>query len=80
MSALRFPAGKILRSAIPGLGLFKGMWLTFRTFLRRPVTVMYPLEKEVPPEEAEERGNQPGFGTQLLEMRIPGEGHEHVAE
>ena len=52
MSPLRFPPGTVLRSAIPGLGLFKGLWLTFRTFLRKPVTVMYPLEKEVPPERA----------------------------
>jgi len=52
VSPLRFPAGKVLRSAVPGLGLFKGMWLTFRTFLRKPVTVMYPIEKEVPPERA----------------------------
>lgn len=37
-----------VRSAIPGLGLFKGMWLTLRTFLRKPVTVMYPIEKEIP--------------------------------
>jgi NADH-quinone oxidoreductase subunit I len=31
--------------AVPGL--FKGMWVTLRTMLRRPVTVNYPLEKEV---------------------------------
>ncbi len=52
MSPLRFPAGESFRSAIPGLGLFKGLWLTLRTFLRKPVTVMYPLEKELPPERA----------------------------
>jgi NADH-quinone oxidoreductase subunit I len=52
VSPLRFPAGESFRSAIPGLGLFKGLWLTLRTFLRKPVTVMYPLEKELPPERA----------------------------
>jgi NADH-quinone oxidoreductase subunit I len=36
------------RRGLPGLGLFKGMWLTLRTFLRKPPTIMYPLEKEIP--------------------------------
>ncbi|MFH1331590.1 MAG: NADH-quinone oxidoreductase subunit I [Actinomycetota bacterium] len=48
MSAPRSSSGKRLRSAVPGLGLFKGMWLTLRTFLRKPPTIMYPLEKEIP--------------------------------
>jgi len=32
---------------IPGIGLVKGMWVTLRTLFKRPVTVMYPLVKEV---------------------------------
>jgi NADH-quinone oxidoreductase subunit I len=36
------------RRGLPGLGLFKGMGLTLRTFLRKPPTIMYPLEKEIP--------------------------------
>ena len=48
MSTPRSSSGKRLRSALPGLGLFKGMWLTLRTFLRKPPTIMYPLEKEIP--------------------------------
>ena len=28
-------------------GLFKGMWVTLRTLFTKPVTVNYPLEKEV---------------------------------
>jgi len=52
VSPLRFPAGGRLRSAVPGLGLFKGMWLTLKTLFSRPATVMYPVEKEIPPERA----------------------------
>lgn len=37
-----------VRSALPGLGLFKGMWLTLKTMFSRPATVMYPIEKEIP--------------------------------
>jgi len=48
VSTPRSSSGKRLRSALPGLGLFKGMWLTFRTFLRKPPTIMYPIEKEIP--------------------------------
>jgi len=48
VSTPRSSSGKRLRSALPGLGLFKGMWLTLRTFLRKPPTIMYPLEKEIP--------------------------------
>ncbi len=48
MSEPRILPGEPLRSAVPGLGLFKGMWLTLRTFLRKPPTIMYPLEKEIP--------------------------------
>ncbi len=48
MRDLRFAPGTRLRSAIPGLGLFKGMWLTLRTLFRKPATVMYPVEKEIP--------------------------------
>ena len=48
MSPLSFPPGSRLRSAVPGLGLFKGMWLTLKTLFSRPATVMYPVEKEIP--------------------------------
>jgi NADH-quinone oxidoreductase subunit I len=48
VSPLRFPAGSRLRSTVPGLGLFKGMWLTLKTLFSRPATVMYPVEKEIP--------------------------------
>jgi len=33
---------------IPLGGLAKGMWLTLKTLFKRPPTIMYPLEKEVP--------------------------------
>jgi NADH-quinone oxidoreductase subunit I len=33
---------------IPGTGLLKGMWLTLRTLFKKPVTINYPKEKEVP--------------------------------
>ena len=48
MSASRSSGGSAPRRGLPGLGLFKGMWLTLRTFLRKPPTIMYPLEKEIP--------------------------------
>jgi NADH-quinone oxidoreductase subunit I len=48
VSPPRLLPGEPVRSAVPGLGLFKGMWLTLRTLFRRPVTVMYPVEKEIP--------------------------------
>ena len=31
-----------------GQGLFKGMWLTLKTLFKKPPTVMYPDEKEIP--------------------------------
>ncbi|HDH26955.1 MAG TPA: NADH-quinone oxidoreductase subunit I [Actinobacteria bacterium] len=31
-----------------GKGLLKGLWVTFSTMFTKPVTVMYPDEKEVP--------------------------------
>ena len=37
-----------VRSAVPGLGLFKGMWLTLKTLFSKPATVFYPMEKEIP--------------------------------
>jgi NADH-quinone oxidoreductase subunit I len=37
-----------VRSAVPGLGLFKGMWLTLKTLFSKPATVFYPVEKEIP--------------------------------
>ncbi len=36
------------RIAFPFVGLWKGMWATFRAMVRRPPTVFYPEEKEVP--------------------------------
>jgi NADH-quinone oxidoreductase subunit I len=38
----------VSRLHLPGLGLFKGMWVTLRNLLRKPPTIMYPLEKEIP--------------------------------
>ena len=32
--------------AIPGIGLAKGLWATLKALFRRPVTVMWPEEKE----------------------------------
>jgi len=34
-----------MRPRLPGL--VKGMWVTFRTMFKKPVTVNYPVEKEV---------------------------------
>jgi len=31
---------------IPGIGLAKGLWLTLKALFRKPVTVMWPDEKE----------------------------------
>jgi len=31
---------------IPGIGLAQGLWLTLKAFVRKPVTVMWPDEKE----------------------------------
>ncbi len=31
-----------------GKGLLKGLWVTFSTMFTKPVTVMYPTEKEIP--------------------------------
>jgi len=35
-----------------GIGLLKGLWVTFSTMFTKPVTVMYPDVKEVPVERA----------------------------
>jgi NADH-quinone oxidoreductase subunit I len=32
--------------AIPGIGLAKGLWITLKALFRKPVTVMWPDEKE----------------------------------
>ena len=32
---------------LPGIGLAKGLWLTLRTLLKKPPTVMYPKERVV---------------------------------
>jgi NADH-quinone oxidoreductase subunit I len=32
--------------AIPGIGLGKGLWLTLKALFRKPVTIMWPDEKE----------------------------------
>ena len=32
--------------AIPGIGLAKGLWATLKALFRKPVTVMWPEEKE----------------------------------
>ena len=34
-------------ATIPGIGLAKGLWVTLKAMLRRPVTVMWPDEKEL---------------------------------
>jgi NADH-quinone oxidoreductase subunit I len=44
----RFLPVEPVRSAVPGLGLFKGMWLTLKTLFSRPATIFYPDEKEIP--------------------------------
>ena len=31
---------------IPGIGLAKGLWMTLKALFRKPVTVMWPDEKE----------------------------------
>jgi len=33
---------------VTGVGLFKGLWVTFSTMFTKPVTVMYPNVKELP--------------------------------
>lgn len=48
MSDPRFLPVEPVRSAVPGLGLFKGMWLTLKTLFSRPATIFYPDEKEIP--------------------------------
>jgi NADH-quinone oxidoreductase subunit I len=35
-----------------GIGLLKGLWVTFSTMFTKPVTVMYPDVKEVPVDRA----------------------------
>jgi NADH-quinone oxidoreductase subunit I len=48
MSDPRILPKEPVRSAVPGLGLFKGMWLTLKTLFSKPATVFYPVEKEIP--------------------------------
>ena len=48
MSGYRTVPSEPVRSAVPGLGLFKGMWLSLKTLFSKPATVFYPTEKEIP--------------------------------
>ncbi len=48
MNTHRTVPSEPVRSAVPWLGLFKGMWLTLKTLFSKPATVFYPTEKEIP--------------------------------